>query len=83
MDTITLKDIDLIKYLKMSDLNKVIIDSSKKFIKEHLSLLVKDYLSKFLKEYDKTCSYFYEFYFTLFNDLELYNFYRRTFQLVL
>jgi hypothetical protein len=83
MDTITLNDIDLIKYLKMSNLDEAIIESSKKFIKEHSSLLVKDYLSKFLKEYDKTCNYFYEFYFRLFNDLGLYDFHRRTFQLIL
>ena len=67
----------------MSNLDESIIESSKKFIKEHFSLLVKDYLSKFLKEYDKTCNYFYEFYFRLFNDLGLYDFHRRTFQLVL
>lgn len=83
MNTITLKDIDLIKYLKMSKLNEKIINKSKQFIEKHQTLLLKDYLSKFLEEYDKTCEYFYDFYFTLFIDLGLYNFHRRTFELVI
>jgi hypothetical protein len=81
MNTIKLKDIDLIKYLKMTKLNKEVIDNATKFIKTHQSLLLKDYLSSFLKEYDKTCEYFYDFYFTLFDDLGLYNFNHHTFEL--
>jgi hypothetical protein len=81
MDTITLKDIDLLKYLKMTKLNKKIIKNSKKFIINHQNLLLKEYLNKFLKEYDNTCEYFYDFYFTLFIDLGLYDFHKRTFEL--
>jgi hypothetical protein len=81
MNTITLKDIDLIKYLKMTKLNKKVIEKFKIFIENHQSLLVKDYLTIFIKEYDKTCHYFYDFYVTLFNDLRLYKFYRETFSL--
>ena len=83
MNTLTLKDIDLIKYLKMSKIDKKVIEKSKEFIEKHQLLLVKDYLSKFLKEYDKTCEYFYDFYEHLFNDFGLYNFHRRTFELVI
>jgi hypothetical protein len=83
MNTITIKDIDLIKYLKMTKLNEQIIENSKKFMKNHQSLLVKDYLSRFLKEYDNTCEYFYDFYFTLFIDLRLYDFHHRTFELII
>jgi len=83
MNTLTIKDIDLIKYLKMSKINKKVIEKSKEFIEKHQSILVKDYLSKFLKEYDKTCEYFYDFYEHLFDDLGLYNFHRRTFELVI
>ena len=81
INKITLKDVNFIKYLKMTKLNKTVIDSAKKFIEKHQSLLLKDYLLKFIKEYDKTCEYFYDFYFTLFNDLGLYDFYQRTFEL--
>ncbi len=83
MNTITLKDIDLIKYLKMTTLDKKVIEKSKQYIKKHQSLLLKDYLSKFIKEYDKTCEYFYDFYNQLFIDLGLYNFHHNTFELVL
>jgi len=83
MNTITLKDIDLIKYLKMTKLDRKIIKNAKKFIEKHQTLLVKDYLSRFLKEYDRTCEYFFDFYFTLFTDLGLYNFFHRTFELVI
>ena len=81
MNTVTLNDIDLIKYLKMSKLDKKVINKSKQYIETHKSLLVKDYLSRFLKEYDKTCEYFFDFYEQLSNDLGLYNFHRRTFEL--
>ena len=81
MNTVTLKDIDLIKYLKMTKLDKEIIEKTTKFIEKHESLLVKDYLTKFLKKYDKTCEYFYNFYEQLFIDLRLYDFHHRTFEL--
>jgi len=81
MNTVTLKDIDLIKYLKMTILDKSVIEKSKKFIEKHQSQLVKDYLTEFLKQYDKTCEYFYDFYYYLFDDLGLYNLHRQTFEL--
>jgi hypothetical protein len=81
MNTIILKDIDLIKYLKMTKLNKKVIEKSKIFIDKHQLFLVKDYLVKFIKEYDKTCKYFYDFYLTLFIDLGLYDLHRETFSL--
>jgi hypothetical protein len=81
MNTVTLKDIDLIKYLKMTILDKSVIEKSKKFIEKHQSQLVKDYLTEFLKQYDKTCEYFYDFYYHLFDDLGLYNLHRQTFEL--
>ena len=83
MNTITLKDIDLIKYLKMTKLDEKVIEKSEQYIKKHQSLLVKDYLTKFLKEYDKTCEYFYDFYEQLFDDLGLYNFHRQIFELAI
>jgi hypothetical protein len=83
MNTVTLKDIDLVKYLKMSKLNEIFISQTKQFIKKHSSILLKDYLTKFLKDYDNTCEYFYDFYFDLFNDLGLYDFHRQTFELTI
>lgn len=83
MNTITLKDVDLIKYLLMTKLDEKVIESSKKFIEKHSSMLLKDYLSKFIKEYDNTCIYFYDFYEELFDDLRLYNFYKNTFELTI
>jgi len=71
-----IKDIDLIKYIKMSKLDE-------KIYRKTLTILVKDYLTQFLKEYDKTCKYFYDFYEQLFDDLELYNFHRNLFELVI
>jgi len=81
MNTLRLKDINLIKYLLMSKLDEKVIEKSKEFIAKHQLLLVKDYLTKFLKEYDKTCEYFYDFYQELYIDLGLYNFHHRTFEL--
>ena len=81
INKITLGDIDLLKYLKMTKLKKSVIENAEKFIKKHQTLLVKDYLTKFIKEYDKTCEYFYDFYEYLFNDLGLYDFHQRTFEL--
>ena len=81
MNTIKLSDIDLIRYLNMTSINKDIIDKTKLFIEKHSLMLLKDYLSKFIKEYDKTCIYFYNFYEQLFIDLKLYNFYRNTFEI--
>jgi hypothetical protein len=81
MNKVTLKDIDLLKYLKMSKLNKTVIENSEKFIKKHQSLLLKDYLIRFLKEFDKTCEYFFDFYEYLFDDLGLFDFHQRTFEL--
>jgi hypothetical protein len=95
MNTITLKDIDLLKYLKMTTLDEKVIEKSKIYIEKHQTTLLKDYLTKFIKEYDKTCEYFYQplcgdnvqrtcdFYFTLFIDLGLYDFNRQIFELVI
>jgi hypothetical protein len=81
MNTIELKDIDLIKYLKKTKMSKDIIKISKKFIKDHPKMLLKDYLTKFIKDFDKTCEYFYDFYEDLFDDLELCYFQGRSFML--
>jgi hypothetical protein len=81
MNTVILNDIDLIKYLKMTKLDKSVIEKSRQYIEKHKLLLVKNYLSKFLKQYDKTCEYFFDFYYHLSDDLGLYNFHRRTFEL--
>jgi hypothetical protein len=83
INNIKLKDIDLIKYLKLAKLDKLIIKKTKEFISSHQELLLKDYLTKFLKEYDKTCSYFYNFYEELFHDLQLYNFSHNPFELTI
>lgn len=83
INNIKLKDIDLIKYLKLGKLDKSIIIKTKEFISSHQELLLKDYLTKFLKEYDKTCTYFYNFYEELFYDLQLYNFSHNPFELTI
>jgi hypothetical protein len=79
INTITIKDIDLIKYLNMTSMNKETINKTKIFLEKHSSMLLKDYLSKFIKEYDKTCIYFNDFYEALFKDLQLYNFHKNIF----
>jgi hypothetical protein len=81
MNTIKLKEINLMKYLKKTKMSNELLQLSKKFIDDHQTMLLKDYLTKFIKDFDKTCKYFYDFYFTLFNDIGLYNFYRNTFVL--
>jgi hypothetical protein len=81
MNNIKLKDINLIKYLKKTSLPKDIIEESKIYIKNHLSMLLKDYLTKFIKQYDNTCLFFYDFYEDLFMDIKLYNFHRNVFVL--
>jgi hypothetical protein len=76
INTVTLKNIDLIKYLIMTKLNEKVIETSKIFIEKHQSLLVKNYFTIFIKKYDKTYKYFYNFYEKIFDDLELYEFYK-------
>jgi hypothetical protein len=83
MNTIKLKDIDLIKYLKMSKVDEHIINKIKEFIKENQKMLLKDYLQIFIKEYDRIYEYFYDFYLTLYDDLRLYNFDHKIFELLI
>ena len=80
MNTIKLKDINLMEYLKKTKMSNELLELSHKFINKHQTMLLKDYLTKFIKDFNKTCKYFYDFYFTLFNDIGLYNFYRNTLQ---
>jgi hypothetical protein len=81
MNAIRLKDIDLIKYFKMSKINEHSINKIKEFIKENQLMLLKDYLRIFIKEYDRIYEYFYDFYLTLYDDLKLYDFDHKIFEL--
>lgn len=72
MDTIKIKDIDLLKYFnKLKNFNKDQLKAIKHIIDNKGDTLLKDFIKKFLVEFDKTCKYFYYFYIDLFNDIRL------------
>ena len=47
-------------------------DEIMKAVKKNENMLLKTFLQKFLKEFDSTCYYFYK----LYNDIGLENFYK-------
>jgi hypothetical protein len=82
MDTLTISDINLIKYIKMTK-NNNFIDKTKDTIIKKPKMLLKDFLRKFLKDYDNMCEYFYIFYEQLYNDIGLTDFQGGSFVLLL
>lgn len=82
MNKIKISEINLMKFIKMTN-NTNLITASKKIITDYPSMLLKDYLSKILKDYDKLCENFITFYEILYNELGLFNFYKQTFGIIL
>ncbi len=82
MNTIKLKDIDIIKYIRITN-NKNLVNATYKLIDENPNMLVKDYLQNLLSKYDITCKYFGMFYNKLFNDLGLTDFRGVTFEKII
>ncbi len=82
MDTLTISDINLIKYIKMTK-NNNFIEKTKETIINKPKMLLKDFLRKFLKDYDNMCDYFYMFYEKLYNDIGLTDFQGGSFVLLI
>ena len=73
MDVITIKEANIVKYIKMTG-KESLIKSVEKLVKEQPNYLLKDFIKSFLEKYDKTCKYFLTFYEDLFDDIKLTNF---------
>ena len=82
MNKITISDVNIIKYIKLTN-KKKIIDDVVKLVQLHPNLLLKDFIQNFINEYDKTCKYFYLFYERLFEKAGLTDFHRLYFGLLL
>jgi len=80
INKITIKEVNIMKYIKMTK-DKNVINAVKKILEKNENMLLKDFLQKFLKEYDVTCQYFSLFYERLYNDLQLEKFYKLFFGL--
>lgn len=82
MDKLTISDINLLKYIKMTA-KKTLINKVDEAIKTNPKMLLKDFINIFLKNYDKTCKYFNTFYEKLYNDIGLTDFQGGSFILIL
>jgi hypothetical protein len=92
MNTITIIEANIIKYIELTKKERIIEDV-KKLINLHPNMLLTDFINQFLKDYDKSCiarraymfpkgtKYFELFYEDLFDDLGLTTFYRQSFVL--
>lgn len=82
MNTITISDTNILKYIKLTN-KKSIIRDVEKLLEKNPNYLLKDFIKSFIHNYDKTCKYFNIFYEELFDDIGLYNFYKNIFGLQL
>ena len=82
MDKITIKQANIIYYIEKTNKESLIKDV-KQLVDLHPEYLLKDYIKNFLKKYEKTCKYFIKFYYNLFNDINLTDFYKQSFVLEL
>ena len=80
MNKITIKEVNIMKYIKMTK-DKNVINAVEKILEKNENMLLKYFLQKFLNEYDVTCQYFSLFYERLYNDLKLEKFYKLFFGL--
>jgi hypothetical protein len=80
VNNITIKEANILKYVKLTK-DENVINISKKIFEKNENMLLKIFLEKFLKDYDKTCYYFYLFYEKLYSDIGLINFHRLLFGL--
>lgn len=82
MLTIKITDINLLKYIKLTN-NQRLINATEKIIKSNPTMLLKDFLFNLLRDYDKTCEYFNMFYESLFNKISVYDPHRKFYGLKL
>jgi len=82
MNKITIKESNIIKYIKMTN-KESLIRATEKLLNINPDFLLKDFLTNIIKDYDKTCKYFDKFYKKLFDDIGLFNFRGRLFGLEL
>ena len=82
MDKITIKDSNLLEYMKLTN-NTKLINELIKLLKKHPDILLKEYIKKLLNNYDNKCKYFTIFYEKLFTDIGLHDFYKQSFVLIL
>ena len=82
MNTITISNANILKYIKLTN-KKSIIRDVEKLLEKNSNYLLKDFIKSFIHNYDKTCKYFNIFYEQLFDDIGLYNFYKNIFGLQL
>jgi hypothetical protein len=80
INNITIKEANIMKYIKMTK-DENVIKQVKKILEKDENMLLKDFLQKFLSEYESTCSHFSLFYDRLYDDLKLEKFYRLFFGL--
>lgn len=80
INKITIKEANIMKYIKMTK-DKNVIKQVEKILEKDENMLLKDFLQKFLTEYESTCSHFSLFYDRLYDDLKLEKFYRLFFGL--
>jgi len=80
MNKITIKEVNIMKYINMTK-DKNVINAVEKILEKNENMLLKDFLQKFLKNYDITCQYFSLFYERLYNDVKLEKFYKLFFGL--
>lgn len=82
INKIKISDINLIKYIKLTQ-NDTLIKVTEHLIKEQPNMLLKQFLFNLLKDYDNTCKFFYTFYRQLYDDIGLKVFYKNQFGLIL
>jgi hypothetical protein len=80
INKITIKEANIMKYIKITK-NKDVINAVEKILEKEENMLLKDFLQRFLNEYETTYQYFYLFYDRLYNDLKLEKFYKLFFGL--
>ncbi len=80
MNSLTISDINIIKYIKLTN-NIKLIKATEQLLLLKPKLLLKSFLQNILQDYDKTCKYFSMFYEQLFMKIKLYNFHRQVFEL--
>jgi hypothetical protein len=78
INKIQIKDIDIIKYIKLTN-NEKLIRATMKYINENKNILLKTFLQNFLSKYDTMCKHFIMFYEELYEDIGLTDFSNKSF----
>ncbi len=82
MNSLKITDFDLLKYIKLTN-NQKLIDATQRIIKDFPLMLLKDFLGNLIKNYDKTCSDFAKFYRKLYNDIGVFDPYHKLYGLAI